>query len=76
MPRGDLHVTAKGVEIKPAFALGSWAAFKKMGNQAMVMGDLVLAEEEVSPVRLKLQQGGIEQTALHHHILGESPRVL
>jgi hypothetical protein len=76
MPRGDLHVMAKGVEIKPALALGSWAAFKKMGNQAMVMGDLVLAEDEVSPVMLKLQQGGIEQTALHHHILGEAPRVL
>jgi hypothetical protein len=76
MPRGDLHVTAKGVEIKPALALGSWAAFKKMGNQAMVMGDLVLAEDEVSPVMLKLQQGSIEQTALHHHIIGESPRVL
>src|SRR5215510_10296228 len=76
MPRGDLHVTAKGVEIKPALALGSWAAFKKMGSQAMVMGDLVLAEDEVSPVILKLQQGGIEQTALHNHILNESPRVM
>ena len=76
MPRSDMHVTVKGVEIKPALALGSWAGFKKMGSEAMVMGDLVLAENEVSPVMLKLQQGGIEQTALHHHILGESPRVL
>jgi len=76
MPRSDMHVTVKGVEVKPALALGSWAAFKRMGSEAMVMGDLVLAEDEVSPVMLKLQQGGIEQTALHHHVFGESPRVL
>jgi hypothetical protein len=47
-----------------------------MGNGAMVMGDLVLAEDEVGPAMLKLQQGGIEQTALHNHVLGESPRVM
>jgi hypothetical protein len=76
MPRGDLKVTAKGVEIKPALALGSWAAFKMMGNQAMIMGDIVMTEDEVNPVISRLQQGGIEQTALHHHILYESPRVL
>jgi hypothetical protein len=40
------------------------------------MGDLVLAEDEVGPVMMKLQQGGIEQTALHNHVLGESPRVM
>lgn len=76
MPRGDLKVTAGGVEIKPAFALGSWAAFKIMGDHAMVMGDLVLTEDEVNPVISRLQQGGVEQTALHHHITRESPRVL
>jgi hypothetical protein len=75
-PRSDLNVTARGVQIKPALALGSWVAFKKMGNQAMVMGDLVLTEDEVSPVMMKLQQEGIEQTALHNHVLGESPRVM
>ena len=75
-PRSDLNVTARGVQIKPALALGSWAAFKKMGDQAMVMGDLVLTEDEVSPVMMKLQQEGIEQTALHNHVLGESPRVM
>ncbi|HKP12469.1 MAG TPA: DUF1259 domain-containing protein [Blastocatellia bacterium] len=75
-PRGDLKVTVKGVEIKPALALGSWVAFKKMGDEAMVMGDLVLTEDEVGPVMFKLQQGGIEQSALHNHVLGESPRVM
>ena len=76
MPRSDLKVTAKGVDIKPALALGSWAAFKMMGKEAMVMGDIVMTEAEVNPVISRLQQGGIEQTAVHHHIMGESPRIL
>ncbi|MCA1601760.1 MAG: DUF1259 domain-containing protein [Acidobacteria bacterium] len=75
MPRGDLRVMARGIELRPALALGSWVAFKRMGNEAMVMGDLVLTEDEIAPVMTRLQQGGIEQTALHHHVLYESPRV-
>src|SRR5205085_4980027 len=76
LPRSDLQVTAGGVQIKPALALGSWVAFKKAGEQTMVMGDLVLTEDEVTPVMTKLQEGGIQQTALHNHILHESPRVM
>jgi Domain of Unknown Function (DUF1259) len=76
LPRADMHVTVQGVAIKPTLALGSWLAFKQMGSEAMVMGDLVLAEDEVEPVMLKLQQGGIEQSALHNHVLFESPRVM
>lgn len=76
LPRSDMHVTVDGVQLKPALALGSWLAFKKMGGETMVMGDLVLAEDEVEPVMLKLQQGGIEQTALHNHLLHETPRVM
>jgi hypothetical protein len=76
MPRSDLRVTVGGVEVKPALALGSWAAFKMIGRQAMVMGDFVMTEDEVSPVMARLQQGGIQQTALHNHILHESPRMM
>jgi hypothetical protein len=76
LPRSDLQVTARGVQIKPALALGSWVAFKKTGAMTMVMGDLVLTEDEVTPVMTRLQQGGVEQTALHNHVLGESPRVM
>ena len=76
LPRKDLHVTLDGVEVKAGFALGSWVAFKKDGATAMVMGDLVLTQDEVEPVMLKLQQGGIEQSALHNHLLGESPHVM
>jgi len=75
-PRSDLHVTARGVQLKPAFALGSWVAFKRSGSGAMVMGDIVLTEDEVGPVMRALQEGGIEQTALHNHLLGEMPHVM
>jgi hypothetical protein len=76
MPRKDLHVMVGSVAINPGLALGSWAAFKQVGDAAMVMGDLVLAEDETAPVMRKLQEGGIEISALHNHLLGESPRVM
>ena len=76
MPRKDLHVSLNGVSIKPALALGSWSAFKHTGSETMVMGDLVLTEDEVEPVLSKLQEGGIQQSALHNHLLGESPTVM
>ncbi|MCA1601202.1 MAG: DUF1259 domain-containing protein [Acidobacteria bacterium] len=76
LPRSDLKVTVAGVELKPALALGSWVAFKRVGDMTVVMGDLVLAESEVTPVLSKLQQGRIETTALHNHVLNESPRVM
>src|SRR6266849_5909062 len=76
LPRTDLKIMVGSIQLKPAFALGSWIAFKKMGNTTMVMGDLVLTEDEVTRVMTKLQEGGVEQTALHNHVLHESPRVM
>ncbi len=76
LPRSDLKVTVGGVELKPALALGSWVAFKKTGDMTTVMGDLVLTEDEVTPVMTKLEEGGVEPTALHNHVLHESPRVM
>jgi hypothetical protein len=76
LPRNDLEVTVRGVRINPVLALGSWVAFKKTGNMTMVMGDLVLTEGEVGPVMWSLQQDGIEPTALHNHVLDESPRIM
>jgi Domain of Unknown Function (DUF1259) len=75
-PRSDLHVTVGGVPIKAGLALGGWAAFKRMGSNAVVMGDLVLTEAEVPAVMDALQQGGIQQTGVHNHLLNESPRVM
>jgi hypothetical protein len=73
LPRTDLKVTLDGVELKAGFALGSWLAFEKMGDQGMVMGDLVLTEAEVNPVMTKLAAGGVEVTALHNHLLRNQP---
>ena len=76
-PRSDLSVNVGGVTLKPALALGGWLAFKETAKgQAMAMGDLVLTEDEVSPVMRALQAGGVEETALHNHVLKESPRVM
>lgn len=76
-PRGDLRVTVDGVQLRPALALGSWIAFRRVpGGGAMAMGDLVLTDSEVAPVMTRLQQGGVQQTALHNHLLRESPRVM
>jgi hypothetical protein len=76
MPRKDLHVTVDGVAIKAGFALGSWAEFIRTDHGAMVMGDLVLTEEELGPVMQKLQEGGVEVSAVHNHLIGESPHVM
>jgi hypothetical protein len=75
-PRTDLHVSVHGVAIKPGLALGSWAAFLGTDDNAMVMGDLVLLQDEVNPVMAKLRSSGFEITALHNHLLEESPRVM
>jgi hypothetical protein len=75
-PRSDLHVTVHGLAIKPALALGSWAAFLGTDDNAMVMGDLVLLEGEVNPVIAKLRASGFDISAVHNHLMEESPRVL
>jgi hypothetical protein len=72
-PRSDLTVTLDGVAIKPALALGGWVAFKPAHGGAMIMGDLVLLESEVSPVMLKLIANGLEVTAVHNHLLRANP---
>jgi hypothetical protein len=76
MPRTDLAVTVHGIAIKPGLALGSWAAFLRSGNQAVVHGDLVLTEPEINPLISKLQAGGFSITALHNHLIDETPRLM
>jgi hypothetical protein len=73
LPRTDLKATLDGVVLKPGFALGGWLAFEKAGDQGMVMGDLVLTEDEVNPVMAKLAASGIDITALHNHLLRNRP---
>jgi len=76
MPRTDLAVTVKGVPVKAGFALGSYAAFKPVGDQVMVMGDLVLLDQEVPAVMAGLFKGGLEVTAVHNHLNDMSPHVM
>jgi hypothetical protein len=73
LPRSDLHVQLGAIELKPTFALGSWVAFSPIGNQTMVMGDLVLTEDEVEPVMKSLLENGVEITALHNHLFNARP---
>lgn len=76
LPRTDLHVTLDRVVLKPALALGGWLAFEPMGDEAMVMGDLVLTQNEVGPVMKSLAEGGLAMTALHNHVLRAEPMTL
>src|SRR5689334_15717563 len=76
MPRTDLGVTVKGVPVKPGFALGSYAAFKQVGDHAMVMGDLVLLDQEIPAVMSGLLAGGLEVTAVHNHLNEMTPHVM
>jgi len=75
-PRTDLHVSVHGLAIKPGLALGSWAAFTGTDADAMVMGDLVLLEDEINPVLDKLRSSGIEISAVHNHLIDETPHVM
>jgi hypothetical protein len=77
LPRSDLQVSSDDVEIQPAFALGTWVAFKatENGDEAVMTGDLVLTADEVNSAILALQEGGIGQTAIHKHLPDESPPI-
>jgi hypothetical protein len=73
LPRSDLKVTVDGVTIKPSFALGGWVAFEPMSSGgAMLMGDLVLKDTEISTVMKKLLDEGLEVSAIHNHLLRTS----
>jgi hypothetical protein len=75
-PRSDLTVKVGNIAIKPALALVNWAAFTKSGSEAVTYGDLVLLDDEINPVISKLEEGGVELSALHNHLLHESPRIM
>ena len=76
LPRMDLSVSIDQVKLKARFALGSWIAFKANGDAAIAHGDLVLTEDEIGPVLQKLEQDGITLTALHNHLIRDSPKVM
>jgi hypothetical protein len=75
-PRSDIKVVIDGDPVPTAFGFGSWTAWKVMGNDFMVMGDLVLLEKEINPVISALAEANINVTALHNHFIGEEPRIM
>jgi hypothetical protein len=76
VPRTDLAVTAAGVKMTPPMGLTSWAAFQQAGAQTMVMGDIVLLEDQVNPVMSVALTNGLEVTALHNHFFWDTPKVM
>ena len=76
IPRNDLKMTVAGVATPTPFGFGGWISFTKTsdGND-MIMGDLVLLQEEVNPVMSALLENGIEVTALHNHFFWDEPHV-
>ena len=75
-PRGDIKASVGGVKMIPDMGLTAWVAFTRTGDHTMVMGDIVLLENEVNPVMSVALDNGLEVTALHNHFLWESPRVM
>lgn len=79
LPRSDIKATAAGVRMTPPQGLGAWAAFMKAGKQpghAMVMGDIVLLEDQVNPVMSAALDAGLEVTALHNHFFWDTPKIM
>lgn len=74
-PRTDTRISVDNVVLDPFMGLTSWVAFTSMENQFMVMGDLVLFQDEVNPVMSVLLENGLEVTALHNHFFYDEPRV-
>jgi hypothetical protein len=76
IPRNDVHVTIHGREAPTPFGFGGWVALTKgEGGHEVMMGDLVLREDEVNPVMSALLDNGLEVTALHNHFFWDQPRM-
>jgi len=76
VPRTDLSVTANGVRMTPPMGLTCWAAFKRVGDHTIVMGDQVLLENQANTVMDIALDNGLEVTALHNHFFWDSPKVM
>jgi len=76
LPRSDIQASAGGVRMTPPMGLTAWAAFTRAGKHTMVMGDIVLLEDQVNPVMSAALDNGLEVTALHNHFFWDSPKVM
>jgi len=76
VPRADIAVTVGGARMTPPLGLTAWAAFTKAGTHTMVMGDIVLLEDQVNPVMSAALDAGLDVTALHNHFFWDTPKVM
>jgi hypothetical protein len=75
IPRSDLKVTIGQRAAPTPFGFGGWVALTKGDGMEVMMGDLVLTEDEVNPVMSAILQNGLDVTALHNHFFWEQPRI-
>lgn len=76
LPRSDLHVCVDGIPLQTAFALGGYAVYEPTAAGALVMGDLPLLQSEVTAVQASLLRSGFDITALHNHLLRDTPHIM
>lgn len=76
VPQNDLDVSVNDFSIVPPMGMGSWAAFSPAGDDAMLMGDIVVKEDEIADIQQVLISNGLKVTALHNHFVREEPSVM
>ncbi|WP_243373299.1 DUF1259 domain-containing protein [Geotalea sp. SG265] len=76
LPRKDISAKVAGAKVTPPMGLTCWAAFKKAGEATMVMGDIVMLEDQVDAVMDAALQNGLDVTALHNHFTFDNPRIM
>jgi hypothetical protein len=75
IPRNDLKVVVDGIATPTPFGFGGWVALTKGTGMDVMMGDLVLTEDEVNPVMSAVLDAGLDVTAVHNHFFFETPRI-
>jgi len=76
VPQNDLEIMVDGFKIIPPMGLGSWAAFSPVKDGAMVMGDIVVTEDDLWPVQQEVIRQGLTITAIHNHFVRNNPNVM
>lgn len=76
VPQNDLHVVVDGFKIIPSMGLGSWIAFTPHGSGAMIMGDIILTENDLAPVQAEVIRQGLSITAIHNHFVRNHPNIM
>ena len=76
IPQNDLHIVVDGFKIIPPMGLGTWIAFTPCGDSVMMMGDIILSENDVAPVQQEVIRQGLSITAIHNHFVRNRPNVM